>query len=447
MTLRTPYYYCLATSIVIAAHVLGANSEFMNAAPESRSASISVSDVAITGLGSVGPYGVDRHARVEALRAGVSPHQKVSSFDASSFGCQYACPARDFEALAAEWIHERWRTVLPRSAIFSILATAMSFERAEIVQSYPDTDFVVGTSSPSMEDVVGPLLKAPILLKRYSEPDIAPDILLKTFLSAPASALAATFKTRGLPKVESTACASMFTALESAMLRVQSGLSSAAVAVAVDTPINWLTFLAFDRSKMLSHSDRARPLDVASDGGMFSEGSVAIHIEKATSARQRGAPVLIEIESIVHGYDGITVTHSADKSGEAWADFIRRALNGNQAVDAIALHAPGDFRFERLEFRALRSVFGSGLESIPVTSQKGAGSGLAYGGGAQLEAAIDMLLEQEIFPTMNLTQLRPEFAEYDVVRSLRSVQLNRILIPFRGFGGVAGAAVIKRSGA
>lgn len=416
----------------------------MNASPEIRSVPVGLNQVAVTGIGSVGPYGVDRVKRLSFLRRGVSPEEPVSSFDASSFGCRFACPASGYQEMAAQWIHERWLHVLPRSAVFSILATAGCLEHAEMVAGYPETDFIVGTSIPSLEDLVAPLIKEPLLLKRYSEPDLPPEILLKTFLGAPASALASVFGSKGLPKAESTACASMFTALESAMLRVKTGAATAVVAVAVDTPINWLTFQGFDRAGMLSHSDRARPLDAKSDGALFSEGSVAVHIENAAVARNRGARELVQIESIVHGYDGRSITHSADKSGAGWARFIEKALGGNLSVDVIALHAPGDARFERLEFRALEAVFGSRLREVPLTSQKGAGSGLAYGGGAHFETAVDMILEQEIFPTMNLTEVRPEFSGYDIVRSLRGATIDRVLVPFRGFGGVAGAAVLRR---
>lgn len=400
--------------------------------------------IAVTGSGSVGPYGIDPEERWRLMSSGVSPEQPVTAFDASSFQCQTACHVRDFEDLAGQLIHERWLQVLPKSAVLAIVSTAVALDSAGVIERHPYTEFLVGTSSQSMEDVLAPMARAPVLLNAYSEPDIPPEILLRTFFTAPASGLAATFGTRGLAKAESTACASVFTAIESAMLRIAHSTAPAVVAVGVDTPVNLLTFSAFERSGMLSKSGVARPLDRRSDGCIFSEGSASFYIESLADATTRGAQPVAEVEAIFHGYDGRNMLHSADKSGETWAHFIRKALSGDLDIDAIILHAPGDPRIEALEFRALEAVFGARLKNIPVTSTKGAGSGLAYGGAAALEAALDMLAHQAILPTFNCDELRPEFLKYDVVLTLRPEKLGRILVNFRGFGGIAGAAVLRK---
>ena len=134
-----------------------------------------------------------------------------------------------------------------------------------------------------------------------------------------------------------------------------------------------------------------------------------------------------------------------DGSGAAAA--MRAALDdaglSPADIDHVNAHGTGTPLNDPMEASALRTVFGSALAGLPVTSTKST-TGHLLGAAGTLEAALSLmaLREQVTPPTINLDD--PEFPELDVVAGdAREARLQTVLSNSFGFGGHNAAIVLR----
>ena len=106
-------------------------------------------------------------------------------------------------------------------------------------------------------------------------------------------------------------------------------------------------------------------------------------------------------------------------SGEAIAVAIQKSLHmarlNPSDIDLIYAHGTGTRLNDQIEVTALRTVFGSHLSAIPITSTKGlTGHLLGAAGAVELVLACEMLEGQYIIPT-NCQNLDEEFRDLRIV--------------------------------
>ena len=285
-------------------------------------------------------------------------------------------------------------------------------------------------------------------IKRYSLPMLIPN--------APAAQVAIRFGATGECKALSTACAAGTMALGDAWRILARGEADVAIAggtegVAGDA--DCYALLGFDRLRTLSTRNdeptrASRPFDRERDGFVLGEGSAVLILEREEQARARGA----RSYAVVSGYAANCDAHSMmqlEESGDSITALIEAGLVSagipRESVDYVSAHATSTVPNDRIESRALRRVFGSRCDDIPVTGLKSmTGHGIASSGPMEVAAAALSIDRGLLVPTINYDYPDPE-CDVDVVANQpRRQRVDTCLKLSYGFGGHNACLVLTR---
>jgi len=262
--------------------------------------------------------------------------------------------------------------------------------------------------------------------------------------AAIADALQQSFRTGGEPLSICTACASGSSAVQFALEAIRRGQTKAALCVATDATVHPEGLVRFSLLSALStrneHPQEAsRPFTKSRDGFVIAEGAGALVLESYSHARARGAEPLAFVLGAGEKADSYHRTRS-QPDGKAIVGAIEKALKdagvGPEDVDHINAHGTSTPENDRMEYVALRAVFGDRLQGLPITSNKSQiGHTLIAAGAVEAVISAMSLATGVIPPTINYRDPDPEL-ELDVVaNTARYFPMTTVLSNSFGFGG------------
>jgi len=155
----------------------------------------------------------------------------------------------------------------------------------------------------------------------------------------------------------------------------------------------------------------SRPFDRDRTGMVLGEGAAAIVLEELAAATARGATIYGEV---VGGATNSAVgRHMVAQRGRAMSNALRSVLNiaRAQADDVGHLHAHGlsTRSCDVEEARAIKEVFGSRKQPLPLVAAKSAFGNLGAGGGmVELIASLMALRHGRLFPVLNYESPDPD---------------------------------------
>lgn len=255
----------------------------------------------------------------------------------------------------------------------------------------------------------GPML----LIERHyeriirGEPHISEaELYAKKYYSG-AHALARALGIRGLTTTVVTACTAGTSAIALATDLIRCGMLDAALAGGADS-FSLSTLAGFDGLRATSDGKCApfsKPL-----GLNLGEAATFVFLEISESAKQRGARVHGEVVGSGMSNDAYHCS-SPEPTGRGLALAMRRALEDAGAepeqISYINAHGTGTEANDKAETRAIRRVFGSQAEQIPISSTKSM-VGHCLGAAGVIEAVASIVCaEAGVFPpTANFTSPR-----------------------------------------
>jgi minimal PKS chain-length factor (CLF/KS beta) len=185
-----------------------------------------------------------------------------------------------------------------------------------------------------------------------------------------------------------------------------------------------------------------RPFDTDADGYVPGEGAAMFVVERADSARERGARPYGEIA----GYAATFDPPPGSGRPPTLVRAIRGALEDAGAepgdVDVVFADAVGVPERDRGEAAALAEVFGP--RRVPVTAPKSM-TGRLYAGGAALDVATCLLAIRDslIPPTVGVSAPDPAYGIELVSGRARPAPVRTALVVARGFCGFNAALVVR----
>ena len=192
----------------------------------------------------------------------------------------------------------------------------------------------------------------------------------------------------------------------------------------------------------------SRPFDLNRDGFVMSDGAGVLVIEELEHARKRGANILAEI--VGYGASGDAYHMTAPREdGAGAAAAIRSALRNAGIsvadVDYVNAHGTSTQLNERCEAAALKTVFGSELAHMSVSSTKGTtGHALGAAGGLETIVCAKAIATGIVPPTINFETPDPA-CDIDVTPNVaRERKIDVALNTNLGFGGHNGAILLAR---
>lgn len=398
--------------------------------------------VAVTGIGIVSPFGRGKAAAVDALRRGASGIRAITSIDASALNCRMAgeVPADAFEDAP------RGGDRFTRLAILAAAEAAAEANYESIDLPADRVGVLIGTGLGGCETLDAAYKR----IYQDGSSRVAPATIPATMYNAATSAVSAVQQARGVSYAVVSACASSAHAIGLAWQAIATGQADAMFAGGADAPLTIGVIRGWESMRVLSvDNDRperaCRPFSADRAGLVLAEGSAVLMLEGLEHARRRGQPVLGEIAGFGATSDA---GHVTDPSAEGASRAMRNALGGSspEAVGYVNAHGTGTTANDVTETRAIRQVFGSHADAIPVSSTKSM-HGHAMGASGAIEIACSLLALNEGFlpPTINLLKPDPHCDLDYVPNEARHVPaMKNVMSNSFGFGGTNATLIFSK---
>ena len=250
-----------------------------------------------------------------------------------------------------------------------------------------------------------------------------------------------------------SACAASGAALGEAARAIRDGHLDIAIAGGAEAPLTGAMFCGFEGARALARVDpvdvgrSCRPFDIRRSGLVLGEGAAFLVLESERHALARGAACLAYLAGYGTSADA---HHIAMPFADGQARAIRMALD-DAGLDPSQLHylnAHGTATRggDPVEASAIRSVFGSGSASVPVSSTK-ALHGHLLGAAGALECIIAVLaIRRRMLPaTAGLEQPDPACMLNHIASvSVPNQDIHTAMSLSCGFGGTNVALLVSK---
>jgi len=406
--------------------------------------------VVITGIGVVTPLGNDIKSTWKNMTNGLSGVGLITKFDTKTAKLPSRIAGELKKFCPEDYVSKKDIIRLDPFIHYASAASLMAFEDSRIrldAKMSLRTGVVIGSSRGGIMSIEKALEKHLLRGKPFSA-----YLMSSSTINMASSYVSMRLGTKGPSMGISTACASGTNALGEAARLIRYGEADLVLAGGTDAPVCRMAVGGYGSSGALSRRNHeperaSRPFDNGRDGFVIAEGAGVLVLEEFEHALKRGARIYAEIA----GYgtcSGAFHQTGPDSRGEAAA--IKKAVADAKIsvddVDYINAHATSTVLGDSAETAAIKEVFGSSADKIPVSACKSM-LGHMLGGAGAVEAAVTALsiTEGVIIPTINLKTPDPACGLNHVISATKK-EINIAVSNSFGFGGVNAVIVLKKTG-
>jgi len=406
--------------------------------------------VVITGMGVIAPNGRDLTTFWDSVRFGRSAIGPLTRFDPADSPSKLAAEVNDWNP--AEYMDGKIARRTERSLQYALASATLAVRDADLDLSKIDPDrvgLVEGTSLSNLEIAY----RARATLDERGLRAFGPTTMLLGYVGSGSAEIAQMIGLRGHSLTCSSSSSSGNDALGYALHMIVHEEVDVMLAGAAEAPLVDTVFFGFAKSHAMSRwggapGEAMKPFDMAGDGFVMAEGGAFLVLEELSHALGRGARIYAEILGqgraceAYHPFapqaDGWGVTRAIEKA-------LRQAQIGPDEIDYINPHGTANELNDIAEIRGIKNALGPAARRVAISSTKPVtGHPLAAAGA--LEAVILALVvsRQEIPPSLNLTNCRPE-CDLDIVSPVSRPYPARIALSLNsGLGGKNSCLVIGR---
>lgn len=401
-------------------------------------------------MGMISPIGLDTASTWAALLNGKSGTDKITLFDASTHVTKIAAEVKGFDP--TNYIDRKEARRMDRFTQFAVAASKEAVEHSGLKVDESNRDEIgvlVGSG-------IGGLITISEQLRNLIEkgPDRVSPFLVPMMISDNASAqVSITLGVRGANFCSTSACASGSDAIGTAYEIIKRGDAVAMVAGGSEAVITPIGIAGFNAARAISTRNddpqkASRPFDAQRDGFVLAEGACLLVIESLEYAKQRGAKILGEIIGYGASSDAYHITAPAEDGNgaiRAMQMALKKARLTPTDIDYINAHGTSTELNDKIETKAIKTVFGEQAYKIPVSSTKSM-TGHMVGAAGAIEAAISMLaINNDIIPpTINYENPDPE-CDLDIVPNVpRKAEIKTAMSNAFGFGGHNSVLIVRK---
>ena len=289
--------------------------------------------VVITGVGIVGPCGLNTESSWSNICSGQSGIDKITLFNAENYACQIAGECTGFDA--ERFIERKRVREMARFIHLALAAGDEAMEASGLADSAVDKDRIgtfVGVGMCGLEyleEVARTLFeRGPRRVSPYFIPAVISNL-------APGQ-LSMRYGLRGPSFTTTSACSSGAHSIGEAFKWIQHGGMDAALAGGAEAAVTGLGIAGFTAMRALSKRNddpqaASRPFDQGRDGFVMGEGAAIMVLEEREAALSRGANILAEITGYGATADAHHLTQPAPE-GEGRAEGDATVLAGRIAL-------------------------------------------------------------------------------------------------------------------
>ena len=398
--------------------------------------------VVVTGLGAVTPLGNDVSSYWDGLVAGRSAVGPISAYDATSHSVQIAAEVKDLdtkELLGPKRTRrtDRFTQVALIAANEAVADAGLDFD--DNGQGH-NAAVVLGTAIGG----ISTLLNGAYALHERGERRVSALMIPMMMSNAAAGEIAIEYGLHGLTLSPVSACASGAHAIGEAARLVRTGAANVVICGGSEAGMHPLALAAFGNMQAVSRRNdeperASRPFDAERDGFVLGEGAGVLVLESLSQAQARGARIYAELAGYGTSTDAFHIT-APDEQGAGAALSMARALEDAdlepEQIDYVNAHGTSTPLNDAMETRAIRQVFGSHADAIPISSTKSMiGHLLGAAGAVEAVACIKSLETGVLHPTINYQTPDPDCDLDYVPNQARQTNPRTALSNSFGFGG------------
>jgi 3-oxoacyl-[acyl-carrier-protein] synthase I len=399
--------------------------------------------VVVTGMGivsSIGNNTQEVNASLFEAKSGItySADFEAHGFRSRVYGMPTLDPATvlDRRAMRFHGGGSAWNQVAMEQAIADAGLT-----EAEV--SNERTGIVMGSGGPSTRTVIDSVDKA---RESGNSKRVGPFAVPKAMSSTASATLATWFKVKGVNYSISSACATSNHCIGNAYELIQWGKQDRVFAGGCEE-LDWTLSVLFDAmgamSSIYNNPTASRAYDKNRDGFVIAGGAGVLVLEEYEMAKARGAKILAEIVGYGATSDGYDMVAP---SGEGAARCMRQALGSlNAPIDYINPHGTSTPVGDIKEIEAVREVFGSRAQAIPISATKSL-TGHSLGATGVQEAIYSLLMMRTGFicESAHIEEIDPAMADMNIVRKrIDNAKLGHVMSNSFGFGGTNATIILK----
>jgi 3-oxoacyl-[acyl-carrier-protein] synthase II len=395
--------------------------------------------VVITGLGVISSIGIGKDAFWEGLLQGKSGISPVTAFDTTDQFTHNGGEVKKFKP--KEFISKEQMKYLSRASQMALAAAKLSVDDAKLSRedfSNIKAGVCLGINSGSVQVIE----KIDDNLVKNAE--ISKDLISQLPAHTTPAVISKELNMNGPNFVFSTACSAGNYAIGYGCDLICFNRADLMLTGASD-PFSRIGFTGFNQFSAVAR-EQCRPFDKNRSGMMVAEGAGILVIESLESALKRKATIYAEILGYGLSCDAYHMTTS---SVEGIAGCMKKALReanvSTDEVDYISAHGTGTQTNDKNECAAVKEVFGSRYNNIPISSIKSM-LGHTMGAASALEAiACALAVKNNIVPpTINFETPDPECDIDCVPNRSRKHTVNVALNNSYAFGGNNASLVLKK---
>lgn len=404
----------------------------------------------ITGLGIISPVGNTVSEAWTSLIEGKSGAGPITLFDRSHYPTQFAAEVKGFDPL--KYLSPKEAKHSDRFVKFAVAASKQAVSDAKLDISQEDPYRVgvwIGTGMGGLQTIEEGYED----VERKGPAKVRPFFIPMIICNMAPGQVSISLGVKGPNCCVVSACASSAHAIGDAREIIQRGAADVMVAGGSECAITRLGVAGFCALKALSTRNdspetASRPFDRTRDGFLIAEGSAMLVLEELTHAKRRGAAIYAELIGYGMSGDAYHVT-APDPEGAGAAASMKFALEDAQLkpgdISYINAHGTSTQLNDKIETKAIKSVFGEMARKIPVSSTKSVTGHLLGAAGAIELAACSLAIRDEIIPpTINYQNPDPECDLDYVPNQARKAKIRVALSNSLGFGGHNVTLIIRK---
>lgn len=397
--------------------------------------------VVVTGVGALTPIGNTAEEFWDALIAGKSGVDLITSIDVSSYNCKVASEVKNFEP--AKYLPPKQIKRTDRFAQFAIAGAGMAIKDSGLQVANEDATrlgVVIGTGIGGLHTIEE---QYQIMMTKGAD-RLSPFTIPMLIGNMAAGLVSIQFGLQGPNTCLATACASGTHSIGDAFRFIQHDDADVMVTGGTEACITYLGFGGFDRMGALStHNDdpksASRPFEKTRNGFVIGEGCGIIVLEELSHALKRNAKIYAEIVGYGLNADANHIT-APDPEANGPTRCILRALSNAEIkpsdVDYINAHGTSTPLNDKVETLAIKKALGDHAKQTPVSSTKSmTGHLLGAAGGIEAVASVLAIQRELIPPTINYREQDPDCDLDYVPNEARRAKLRYVLSNSFGFGG------------
>lgn len=374
--------------------------------------------VVVTGIGALTPIGNNLEDFWSNLKAGKSGASEITYFDTEKFRSKIACELKGFDP--KEHFHVKELRKYDPFSQYALYAVDQALNHGNIDLEPLNKDrigVIWGSGNGGIQTFQDQM-------KEYVEgdgtPRFSPFFIPRILVDIASGLISIKYGLRGVNFCPVSACATSNTAMIEAFNYIKWDKADMIVTGGSEAAINEAAMGGFASARALSLRNdspetASRPFDVSRDGFVMGEGAGALIFEEFEHAKKRGATIFGEIVGGGMAADAyhLTGTHpDGDGAVLGMNEALREAGISADEVDYVNMHATSTPQGDNSELKAAERVFGK-RKSLAVSGTKSmTGHLLGAAGAVEGIASIMALREGIVPPTINTTEIEPEFADH-----------------------------------